>query len=148
MATGAQAIRLPLAGDAASQVLSVNSLDDFAAFHARLTPGARVLIGGLGTVLGSLVDASAGTRIKALIDGALGKGEQLVVGGQLDGSILQQTLLDGVDETMSLYHEESFGPVAVMLRGEGDEALLRTEMRNEMQIGDWVEKQRTAWREN
>jgi hypothetical protein len=32
LATGAHAIRLPLAGDAAEQVLSVNSLDDFAAF--------------------------------------------------------------------------------------------------------------------
>ena len=37
LATGAQAIRLPLAGDAADQVLSINSLDDFSAFHVRLT---------------------------------------------------------------------------------------------------------------
>lgn len=37
LATGAQAIRLPLAGDAADQVLSINNLDDFSAFHARLT---------------------------------------------------------------------------------------------------------------
>lgn len=37
LATGAQAIRLPLAGDAAEQVLSINNLDDFSAFHACLT---------------------------------------------------------------------------------------------------------------
>lgn len=37
LATGAQAIRVPLAGDAADEVLSVNSLDDFSAFHARVT---------------------------------------------------------------------------------------------------------------
>ena len=37
LATGAQAIRLPLAGDAACAVRSVNSLDDFARFHADLT---------------------------------------------------------------------------------------------------------------
>jgi len=36
LATGAQPIRVPVAGDAAAVVLSVNSLDDFAAFHARL----------------------------------------------------------------------------------------------------------------
>jgi rubredoxin-NAD+ reductase len=36
LATGAQPIRLPMAGDGADQVLSINSLDDFAAFHARL----------------------------------------------------------------------------------------------------------------
>ena len=37
LATGAQPIRVPVAGDAADQVQSINSLDDFSAFHARLT---------------------------------------------------------------------------------------------------------------
>jgi len=37
LATGANPIRIPLAGDAADQVMSINSLDDFSAFHARLT---------------------------------------------------------------------------------------------------------------
>jgi rubredoxin---NAD+ reductase len=37
LATGAQPIRIPLAGDAAGAVLSVNSWQDFSAFHARLT---------------------------------------------------------------------------------------------------------------
>ncbi|MFN3359606.1 MAG: aldehyde dehydrogenase family protein, partial [Pseudomonas sp.] len=85
------------------------------------------------SVLGSLVDASAGTRIKALIDDALAKGARLVAGGQLDGSILQPTLIDGVTEHMRLYREESFGPVAVLLRGDGDEALLR--LANDSEFG-------------
>ena len=37
LATGAQPVRLPLAGDAVEQVQSINSLDDFAAFYQRLT---------------------------------------------------------------------------------------------------------------
>lgn len=37
LATGAQAIRVPVGGDASDQVLSVNSLDDFSKFHAHLT---------------------------------------------------------------------------------------------------------------
>lgn len=36
LATGAQPIRVPVAGHAATRVQSVNSLDDFAAFHAQL----------------------------------------------------------------------------------------------------------------
>ena len=76
------------------------------------------------SVLGSRVDASAGVRIKALIDDAVGKGARLVVGGQVEGSIMQPALLDGVTPSMRLYCEESFGPVAVLLRGDGDEALL------------------------
>ena len=37
LATGASPIRIPLEGDAADQVMSINSLDNFSAFHARLT---------------------------------------------------------------------------------------------------------------
>jgi acyl-CoA reductase-like NAD-dependent aldehyde dehydrogenase len=85
------------------------------------------------SVLGSLIDASAGLRIKALVDDALAKGARLVTGGQLDGSIMQATLLDGVTADMRLYHEESFGPVAVVLRGTGDEELLR--LANDSEFG-------------
>lgn len=85
------------------------------------------------SVLGSLIDGSAGQRIKALIDDALAKGARLVTGGQLDGSIMQATLLDGVTRDMRLYHEESFGPVAVVLRGAGDEELLR--LANDSEFG-------------
>jgi acyl-CoA reductase-like NAD-dependent aldehyde dehydrogenase len=85
------------------------------------------------SLLGSLIDASAGLRIKALVDDALAKGARLVTGGQLDGSIMQATLLDGVTPDMRLYHEESFGPVAVVLRGAGDEELLR--LANDSEFG-------------
>ena len=68
LATGAHAIRLSLAGDAAEHVLSVNSLDDFAAFHARLlaerapeAAKARVLIMGAGLIGCEFANDLAGT---------------------------------------------------------------------------------------
>ena len=85
------------------------------------------------SVLGSLVDVGAGTRIKALIDDAVSQGAKLIAGGQLKGSILQPTLLDDVTDSMRLYREESFGPVAVLIRGEGDEELLR--LANDSEFG-------------
>lgn len=85
------------------------------------------------SVLGSLVDAGAGTRIKALIDDAVGQGARMIAGGQFQGSILQPTLLDDVTDSMRLYREESFGPVAVMIRGDGDEELLR--LANDSEFG-------------
>ncbi|WP_439885844.1 aldehyde dehydrogenase [Pseudomonas syringae] len=85
------------------------------------------------SVLGSLVDVGAGTRIKALIDDAVSQGAKLIAGGQLKGSILQPTLLDNVTDSMRLYREESFGPVAVLIRGEGDEELLR--LANDSEFG-------------
>lgn len=45
LATGAQPIRVPVQGDAADQVHSVNSLDDFRTFHALLTQGANAVDG-------------------------------------------------------------------------------------------------------
>jgi rubredoxin-NAD+ reductase len=58
LATGANAIRVPVAGNAADQVQSVNSLNDFAEFHARLHPTSapasarrrHVLIMGAGLI--------------------------------------------------------------------------------------------------
>ncbi|SDH53900.1 Acyl-CoA reductase [Pseudomonas benzenivorans] len=107
------------------------------AFVAKLAQKAASLRAGDprngASLLGSLIDVSAGQRIKALIDDALAKGARLVTGGQLDGSIMQATLLDGVTADMRLYHEESFGPVAVVLRGDSDEELLR--LANDSEFG-------------
>jgi len=50
IATGAKAIRLSFTGNAADEVMSVNSLDDYAAFRAKLKPQARVLIIGAGLI--------------------------------------------------------------------------------------------------
>ena len=60
LATGAQPIRVPVGGDASEQVLSVNSLGDFATFHSHLTKaqepttqpevGKHVLIMGAGLI--------------------------------------------------------------------------------------------------
>ncbi|BAP42264.1 aldehyde dehydrogenase [Pseudomonas sp. 21LCFQ02] len=85
------------------------------------------------SVLGSLVDASAGERILGLVNDAVSQGATLVAGGQCSGSIMQPTLLDRVTDSMRLYREESFGPVAVVLRAEGDEALLR--LANDSEFG-------------
>lgn len=50
LALGADPIRLPLAGDAAETVLSVNDLDDYARFAQRLDGARRVAILGAGLI--------------------------------------------------------------------------------------------------
>ena len=50
LAHGANPIRIPMAGDAADQVLSVNQLEDYAVLRQRLQAGARVLIMGAGLI--------------------------------------------------------------------------------------------------
>ncbi|MBP8061249.1 MAG: FAD-dependent oxidoreductase [Polaromonas sp.] len=79
LATGAQPIRVPVQGDAADAVVSINSLDDFAAFHARLqavagAPGApqrQVLIMGAGLIGCEFANdlAQAGVRVRVVDPG-------------------------------------------------------------------------------
>ena len=72
LATGAQPIRVPVAGDAASQVRSVNSLEDFAAFHAQLRPGAQLLVMGAGLIGCEFANdlAAAGYRVQVVDPGS------------------------------------------------------------------------------
>lgn len=99
--------------------------DDFVARLARKVAGLRAGDpADSSSTLGSLVDPSAAVRIQGLVDDAVGQGARLVCGSPASGSVMQPVLLDQVTPTMRLYAEESFGPVAVVLRGEGDEALL------------------------
>ncbi|MEY3201264.1 MAG: hypothetical protein RIR70_814 [Pseudomonadota bacterium] len=50
LAVGAQPIRVPLQGDAAESVLSVNNLEDYARFEARLAGVKRVALLGAGLI--------------------------------------------------------------------------------------------------
>nr|CAA75076.1 vanillin dehydrogenase [Pseudomonas putida] len=71
--------------------------------------------------LGSLIDAGAGERIQALVDDAVGKGATLVAGGERTGSVMHRYCLTTSMRALKLYREESFGPVAVVLRASGHE---------------------------
>lgn len=66
--------------------------------------------------LGRLISASAADRVKGLIDNAVSNGARLLIGGEVDGAVMQPAVLDGVSSIMRLYHEESFGPVASVIR--------------------------------
>ena len=90
------------------------------AFVAKLATKTRSLKAGIpgteGCVLGSMIGRDAAQRVRAMIDDALHKGATLVVGGEVDGTIMQPALIDGVTPAMQLYADESFGPVASVVR--------------------------------
>lgn len=76
------------------------------------------------THLGRMISADAAHRVKNLIEDAVAKGARLLVGGQIDGSVMQPALLDGISSNMRVYHEETFGPLASILRvHDAEEAL-------------------------
>jgi acyl-CoA reductase-like NAD-dependent aldehyde dehydrogenase len=77
------------------------------------------------TVLGAIVDPRSADRVTELIDDAVAKGARLAAGGKRDGTLMHATVLDHVQPGMRIYGEESFGPLATIVRVSGDEHALR-----------------------
>jgi acyl-CoA reductase-like NAD-dependent aldehyde dehydrogenase len=99
------------------------------AFARKLAVKAATLIADdprMGkTPLGSLVGFEAVERIVALIRDAVAKGARTLAGGGANGVLMDATVLDHVTPTMRIYSEESFGPVAAIIRVRGVEEAVR-----------------------
>ncbi|MEM9989614.1 MAG: aldehyde dehydrogenase, partial [Pseudomonadota bacterium] len=74
-----------------------------------------------GIQLGPLANKDASQRIAKMIEDACAKGAHLITGGASNSAIMQPTLIDGVDPTMRIYKEETFGPIAGIIRVKSDE---------------------------
>ncbi len=75
-----------------------------------------------GVGVGPLVNEAAVAKVEAQVDDAVGKGAAALVGGHRltegefsDGHFFAPTLLSGVTDTMTIYREETFGPVAPII---------------------------------
>lgn len=68
------------------------------------------------TTLGRLINDDAAARVRSLIEEAVANGAKLCIGGEVDGSVMQPAVLDDVSNKMRIYREESFGPVASIIR--------------------------------
>lgn len=73
------------------------------------------------TPLGAVVDRQTVMRVDSLIADALSKGAVRLTGGEAEGVLVPATVIDRVTPAMRWFREESFGPVAALLR-ETDEA--------------------------
>src|SRR5258705_374182 len=71
-----------------------------------------------------LIGPDAAARIQALNNDAVSKGAKVVAGGRSEGTLMSATVIDGVNSSMRIYGEESFGPVVCVVRVNGaDEAV-------------------------
>ena len=75
--------------------------------------------------LGAMVSAEAARRVAGMIEDAVGKGAHIVTGGQVEGAVMQATVLDHVTPEMKLYRDESFGPVVFVIRVADEEEAIR-----------------------
>jgi vanillin dehydrogenase len=98
------------------------------AFVEKMVAKARTLRAGDpehgGLPLGTLVTAESARRVRGLIDDAVAKGAVLLTGGENHDAMMDAAVIDHVTRPMRLYREESFGPVAAIIRvGSVDEAV-------------------------
>src|ERR1700684_2066211 len=68
------------------------------------------------TPLGAVVDRKTVLHVNSLIDDATSKGASVVAGGRADSVLMPATVVDGVTAAMSIYRDESFGPVVGIIR--------------------------------
>jgi acyl-CoA reductase-like NAD-dependent aldehyde dehydrogenase len=99
------------------------------AFVAKFAERASQLVAGdpmsnPACVIGPMIDVGAGKRINSMIEDAVAKGAKIVVGGPADGVSMEATIVDHVKPGMTIYAEETFGPVTTIVRVSGlDEAI-------------------------
>ena len=95
-------------------------------FVAKFAARAKELVMGdprvnPGCVIGPMVASESGTRLNAMIDDALSKGAVLACGGKANGAIMAATIVDHVKPGMSIYGDETFGPITTVVRVKGVE---------------------------
>lgn len=98
---------------ASSRIYVDQSIED--EFITRFIAKAQALVLGdlydEKTCVGPIISARQRDRIRHHIEDAQAKGATVLTGGDWLGNRCKPTILTGVNQTMKIYHEETFGPV-------------------------------------
>lgn len=111
--------------------------DEFAKRFAERVKGLSVGNGlSEGTEIGPLIDTAAVEKVKGHVDDAVSGGAEVIAGGgphDLGGNFFQPTVLANVSRAMRIFHEETFGPVAPLIRFRDEDEVI--EMANDTRFG-------------
>lgn len=109
----------------------------YEAFVERLVAKARSLTVGdpasSQVHLGPLINAAQRDNALRIVDAARAAGATLATGGSADGLFFQPTVLSDVQRDNPAFHEEIFGPVAVVVPFDSDEQAV--ELANDTDYG-------------
>ncbi len=86
--------------------------------------------------IGPLIDENAIINVESLVDDALQKGAEVVIGGKLSdlkGTFYEPTVLKNCDQSMRVFHEEIFGPIAPVYRFTTDDEAIQ--LANDTEFG-------------
>jgi len=103
-----------------------------------------------GTSIGPLINAAAVSKVARHIDDALSQGAQLLCGGlpSGEGQFVQPTVLGDANPNMLLASEETFGPVAPLMRFATEEQALAMANATPYGLGAYffTQDMRRSWR--
>ena len=106
-------------------------------FSQRLVDKTKKLVMGnplnSETTLGTLINEKAAMQVEQTVNNAVNAGAKILVGGIRDGAFYEATVIDNVKADMDLVVNETFGPVAPIIRVDSvDEAI---EVANDTEYG-------------
>ena len=114
------------------------------AFAQKLIDRVRALKVGPGTeagvAQGPLINAAAVAKVEEHIADATAHGAKVVTGGKrhaLGGTFYEPTVLTGVTAEMKLFREETFGPVAPLIRFKTDAEVVELANRTEFGLASY-----------
>jgi succinate-semialdehyde dehydrogenase/glutarate-semialdehyde dehydrogenase len=100
-------------------------------FVKKLTDGAgKIKVGNgfeSGVAQGPLIDAQAIAKVEDHVADAIGKGAKVEVGGKrhaLGGHFYEPTVLSNISKDMKIMREETFGPVAAIIKFTSEEEVI------------------------
>ncbi|MAR92656.1 MAG: aldehyde dehydrogenase [Pseudomonadales bacterium] len=104
--------------------------DIYEPFKEQLVGKTKALVSGdpkdPNTFIGPMISEGEASRLHGWIKEAVDAGATLLCGGELDGTMLQATLLENVDPGQAVCAEEAFGPVAVLAPFDDYDQVLKT----------------------
>ena len=114
------------------------------AFASKLVERVKALKVGPGTeagvTQGPLIDAAAVEKVEAHIADATGRGARVATGGKrhaLAGTFFEPTVLTEVTADMRIFREETFGPVAPLIRFSTDSEVIELANRTEYGLASY-----------
>jgi succinate-semialdehyde dehydrogenase/glutarate-semialdehyde dehydrogenase len=112
----------------------------YEAFAAKLTEKVKGFKVGPGTepgvVIGPLIDEQGLKKVEAHVADAVDHGAKVILGGkrhERGGLFFQPTVLTNVSRDMLVSHEETFGPVAPLIRFKTEQEVI--ELANDSEFG-------------
>lgn len=115
-------------------IVAPNLADEFT---AKLVAKAATLKVGptddKSNIIGPLINARQADRVEAHIKDALAQGAKAAAGGERNGLFFPATVLTGVTPQMSVWRDETFGPVAPIIVADGEDAMV--ELANDTEYG-------------